>query len=81
MSQPTLAQLGAVIRELRKQRSLTIEALADQAGMHAVSISRIEAGDQNVTWTHLGSIATTLGVEVLELVRMASDADPDRAAS
>lgn len=74
MPQPTLAQLGAVIRELRQQRSLTIEALAREADLHTVSISRIEAGGQNVTWTALGSIATALDIEVLELVRRARSA-------
>lgn len=81
MPQPTLAQLGTVIRELRKQRSLTIEALAHEADLHTVSISRIEAGEQNVTWTALGSIATALDVGVLELVRMAANVESHSPAA
>jgi transcriptional regulator with XRE-family HTH domain len=69
--QPTLAQLGAAIRELRTQRSLTLETLAHEAHLHPVSISRIEAGDQNLTWLALSGIAAALDVEILELVRLA----------
>lgn len=80
MQQPTLAQLGSAIRKLRKQHSLTIEALAAEAGLHAVSISRIENGKQNVTWTALERICNVLGLDVLELVRLAADVpNPDAA--
>lgn len=79
MAQPTLAQLGAAIRDVRSQRSLTIEALADEAELHAVSISRIEAGEQNLTWTALAGIASALDVDMLELVRLATDAPSNGA--
>lgn len=73
MPQPTLAQLGAAIRDLRHQRALTIEALATEAGLHTVSISRIETGNQNPTWIALCGIAEALEVSVLELIRLAED--------
>lgn len=71
--QPTLAQLGAAIRELREARALTIEGLAEEAKLHTVSISRIEAGGQNPTWTALSGIASALDVEIVDLVRRATD--------
>lgn len=71
MPQPTLAQLGAAIRELREERALTIETLADEAGLHAVSVSRIETGNQNPTWTALTGIAVALEVNVGEIVQRA----------
>jgi len=74
--QPTLAQLGAAIRELRTQRSLTIETLAHEAHLHTVSISRIETGQQNLTWLALSGIAAALDVEILELVRLALAKEP-----
>lgn len=76
VSQPTLAQMGAAIRELRLQRSLTIEALADEAKLHTVSISRIEIGEQNMTWIALGRICRALDVEILDLVRLALAKEP-----
>jgi transcriptional regulator with XRE-family HTH domain len=73
MPQPTLSQLGAAIRSLRGVRELSIEALADEAGLHWASVSRIEKGKQNPSWTILSSLATALDVEMVELVRRAAE--------
>lgn len=73
MPQPTLTQLGAAIRSLREGRELSIEALAAEADLHTVSVSRIEGGAQNLTWQALSSLADALDVEMIELVRLASD--------
>ena len=69
--QPSLVQLGTAIRTLREKRGLSIEALAGEAELHAVSISRIERGKQNASWIALLSIATVLDVEMLDLVKLA----------
>jgi len=71
--QPTLAQLGTAIRSLREQRELNHEDLAHESGFHRVSISRIERGEQNLTWIGLGNLATALDVELLDLVRLATE--------
>jgi transcriptional regulator with XRE-family HTH domain len=68
---PSLAQIGAAIRSLRKKRKLSIEALAAEADMHPYSISRIERGEQNPSWITLVSLADALDVDVIALVRLA----------
>lgn len=73
MPKPTLAQLGAAIRALREERSLSIEALAGEAELHTVSVSRIENGKQNLSWMALSSLAAVLEVEILDLVRLATE--------
>ena len=73
MPQPTLAQIGAAIRNVRESRGLSIEALAGEADLHTVSISRIEGGTQNLTWLALSNLADALGVDIIELVRLATD--------
>lgn len=73
MPQPTLAQLGTAIRSLRKKRELTHEDLAHESGFHRVSISRIERGEQNLTWIGLGNLAAALDVDLLDLVRLAAE--------
>jgi transcriptional regulator with XRE-family HTH domain len=70
---PTLAQLGAAIRALREERSLSIEALAGEAKLHTVSVSRIENGKQNLTWMALSSLTAVLEVEILDLVQLATE--------
>lgn len=73
MPQPSLTQLGAAIRSLREQRGLSIEALAAEAELHTVSVSRIEGGKQNPTWIALVSLATAIDVDVIDLVRLAGE--------
>jgi len=74
--QPTLDQLGAAIRKLREDRGLSIETLAHESNLHTQSVSRIERGKQNPTWTALSSLADVLGVELLDLVQLASKRSP-----
>ena len=73
MPQPTLAQLGAAIRGVRESRGLSIEALASEADLHTVSVSRIEGGTQNLTWQALSNLADALGVELIDLVQLAGE--------
>lgn len=76
MPQPTHSQLGAAIRSVREERDLTIEGLADVTVLHSRSISRIERGRQNATWTALVDIATALDVDLIDLVKLAGEQSP-----
>lgn len=73
MPQPSLSQLGAAIRKLREGRGLSIEALAAEADLHTMSVSRIERGKQNPSWLALSRLAEVLDVEVLDLVQLAAE--------
>ena len=61
--------LGNRIRELRKARDMTQEALAAAAGLHSTYIGGVERGERNVSLDNIGKIAKGLGVEPLELFR------------
>lgn len=52
---------------------MSIEALAGEAKLHTVSVSRIENGKQNLSWMALSSLAAVLEVEILDLVRLATE--------
>ena len=61
---PTDAELlGAEIREVRKARGLTLNALGDQVGCSTAYLSRIERGTARVSVELLGRIGAALGVE------------------
>lgn len=59
--------LGARIKELRKQKGLTQEQLAEHVDLAARYISLIEVGRSSPSLETIDSIAATLGVELKEL--------------
>jgi transcriptional regulator with XRE-family HTH domain len=68
---PTNADLGQAIRRLRKERRLSIEALAFAADMHPTYLSGIERGVRNPTWDKITSLARALDVPVSTIVQTA----------
>lgn len=54
--------VGANIRRLRKERGLSQEALAGEAGLAMRHLGRIERGEGNPTVAILGRLAEVLGV-------------------
>ena len=67
-----LRSLGEEVRERRKQRNLSQEALAHQAGIHPNVVGRLERGSYNITVLTLAAIAAKLNATVLELFAGAS---------
>jgi transcriptional regulator with XRE-family HTH domain len=64
---PALKKLGIRVRELRQQRRLSQEALADMARIARSYMSGIERGVRNCSTLHLLRIAHALRVEVGDL--------------
>jgi transcriptional regulator with XRE-family HTH domain len=65
-------QLGRVfgqnIRQLREQRGLSQEALADELGVHRTYLGGIERGERNLTLHSVERVANWLGVDPLWLL-------------
>ena len=59
---------GIHLRELRLERKLTQEELADRAGMHFTYIGQIERGLRNPSLVNLEKIAKALRVKAGELL-------------
>jgi transcriptional regulator with XRE-family HTH domain len=68
---PTAAQLGDTIRELRERRGLTIEDLAGLARLHTTTLSKIERGITNPQWESVRSLATAFEIDSSALIRLA----------
>jgi transcriptional regulator with XRE-family HTH domain len=60
-------RVAARIRELRDERGLTLEALADVADVSRAMLSRIERGESSPTAHLLGKICNGLGVTLSAL--------------
>ena len=63
-----LRRLGDRVRQLRRQRELSQEAVAFDAGIHTNHLSSIERGEATPSFLVLVSIAKVLGVTVADLV-------------
>jgi transcriptional regulator with XRE-family HTH domain len=73
--------LGKAIRELRESRGLTLDALADKAGMHTTYLSRIERAHSSPTWEKVSSLAEALDLSVSEIASAAEAQAKKRAKS
>ena len=62
-----LRGLGEEVRERRKQRNLSQEALAHQAGIHTNVVGRLERGIYNPTVLILLAVAMKLNTTLAEL--------------
>jgi len=61
--------LGKRLRNLRKEKMLTQEEIAEKAGMNAKYYAQVERGQRNVTVGSLQRIADGLGVRLEDLFR------------
>jgi transcriptional regulator with XRE-family HTH domain len=63
------SRFGARVRELRKERGLSQEALADICGLDRTYLSGVERGLRNVSLRNIEAIAGGLGVDVWKLMK------------
>lgn len=69
--------LGRRIKNLRKTRRLTQEALAEKANLHPKYVSSLERGKENPTLDVFLKLSNALGVELPELFSIEQEeADP-----
>jgi len=61
-------QFGGRLRELRKQKGLSQEALALACGLDRSYIGGVERGERNISLINIHKIALALGVQASELV-------------
>jgi transcriptional regulator with XRE-family HTH domain len=70
------ARLGARLREWRRLRRLTQEALAERAGLSYKFIGEIERGRGNPTIDTLARLAEALDIDVTDLLDTGRSAEP-----
>jgi XRE family transcriptional regulator, regulator of sulfur utilization len=63
-----LRRLGRRVQELRRERGLSQERAAEQAGLDARHLQSIEAGESNVTIATLLGLVRSFGLTLSELV-------------
>ena len=70
-------QLAARLLQLRKQKGLSQQALADAVGLHVTQIKRYEAGATQPSLEALKKIAVTLGITTDFLLFDDAERGPD----
>lgn len=60
--------LGAQVRDLRRARGLTQEALAEKLGVTPRYLAGIERGERNLTLDSVDALAVQLGVPAATLL-------------
>jgi transcriptional regulator with XRE-family HTH domain len=68
-----LGALGKAIRQVREDRSLSQERLAEIAGLHRTYISSVEQGRRNISIDNIFKIANALGVSMTEIIQLCED--------
>lgn len=71
----TYDRVRIYVREWRKHRNTTLEQLAEQMGMSASTLARIESGKVQYTSQQLSLIAQALVVSPGDLMRRPTDGD------
>lgn len=59
------------LKRARLERALTQEELAEMAGIHPVTLARIETGFQTARKSSIRALASALGLTVLDLAEVA----------
>ncbi|GAB3935926.1 helix-turn-helix domain-containing protein [Mucilaginibacter myungsuensis] len=68
--QDVVKVFGRNLRKIRLQRKLSMEKLADMAGMELSQIYRIESGRINAKLTTIAALGKALDVDPNELLRV-----------
>jgi transcriptional regulator with XRE-family HTH domain len=74
MKIPLRVTFGQRLRELRQRRGLSQEAFADVCGFARSYMSRLERGVGNPSLDAIQTLADALGVDVVELFTVDTDA-------
>ncbi|MDD2582031.1 MAG: helix-turn-helix transcriptional regulator [Desulfuromonadaceae bacterium] len=67
MKDPRLVDFGNKVREIRKEKGLSQEALAALADIDRSYMGHIERGEKNITLTKIYQISEALNVDLVVL--------------
>ena len=66
-NQHLIDQFGKRIRQLRTERGLSQERLAELTGFHRTYIGMVERGERNISLSNIGVFAEKFGMSVSQL--------------
>ena len=78
LNQPLIEAFGNRIRQLRTERNLSQEQLAELTGFHRTYIGMIERGERNPSLSNVGVFADAFRISLSELVSMIGSRTNDK---
>ena len=69
LNQPLIEAFGKRIRQLRTERNLSQEQLAELTGFHRTYIGMVERGERNISLANIGVFAKVFGMTVSDLLK------------
>ncbi len=69
MEESILKKFGKRVRELRTERSLTQQQLADISGLHKNYIGMVERGERNPSLLNIDVLAKSFKISINELLK------------
>lgn len=63
-----LVRFGKRLREVRREKGISQEKLADLAGLHRTYVSSVERGERNISLANVERLAKALGVTLKDLM-------------
>ena len=63
-------RLGTIIKDLREERGLSQQHLADAISVHRSTVSRLEHGEYDLGMSHLSALARALGPDLETFCRV-----------
>jgi transcriptional regulator with XRE-family HTH domain len=79
---PDRARVGARLREIRKQRRLTLKALSASSGVALSTLSKMELGQVSASYEKLAAVAHALSVDIAQLFGAGgAEPSPDEAGA
>jgi transcriptional regulator with XRE-family HTH domain len=74
--EPVDVRVRRRLRELRTERGLTLQQVADRASIDLSTLSRLESGKRRLALDHIPALATALGVSADQLLASEPPQDP-----
>ncbi len=74
--EPVDVRVRRRLRELRTERGLTLQQVAERASIDVSTLSRLESGKRRLALDHIPALATALGVSADRLLGSAPPQDP-----
>ena len=69
LNQVLIEEFGKRIRQLRTERNLSQEQLAELTGFHRTYIGMVERGERNISLANIGVFAKAFGLSLSDLLK------------